>query len=68
MSPCTATHSGLLCLSKWVSDGSHVQNSLKQEAALLLLLFNSVLKCAIKKVQGNQVELKLNRTHQLHFI
>jgi hypothetical protein len=29
------------------------------------LLFNVALEFAIRKVQGNQVGLKLNRTHQL---
>jgi hypothetical protein len=33
--------------------------------ALSPLLLNFALECAIRKVQGNQVGLQLNRTHQL---
>jgi hypothetical protein len=33
--------------------------------ALTPLLFNSILEYAIRKVQANQVRLKLNGTHQL---
>jgi hypothetical protein len=39
---------------KHFSDTSHIQNDLKQENALLSLLVNFALKCAIRKVQENQ--------------
>jgi len=37
---------------------------LKQGDALSYLLFNSVLEYAIRRVQVNQNDLKLNGTHQ----
>jgi hypothetical protein len=40
-------------------------NGLKQGDALLPLIFNFSLEYVIRKVQENQVGLKLNRTHQL---
>jgi hypothetical protein len=42
-----------------------IKNDLKQGDALLPLLFNCALECAIRKVEVNQVGLKLNGTHQL---
>jgi hypothetical protein len=44
-----------------LSDKFPIQNGLKQEDALLPLLFNSPLEYGIREVQGNET----NGTHQL---
>jgi hypothetical protein len=58
------THSKV-CDGKHLSDKFPIQNGLKQEDALLPLLFNFALEYTIMNVQEIQVVLKLSGANQL---
>jgi sorting nexin-29 len=51
-------------VDKQLSDIFLIQNGMKQEASLPML-FNFALKYTIRKIQENQVGLKLNGRHQV---
>jgi hypothetical protein len=56
---------GKIHIGKHLSENFPIQNDLRQGDASSPLLFHFSLEYAIGKVHENQVELKLNGTHQL---
>jgi hypothetical protein len=54
-----------VCIGKHLHYSFPIQNAVKQGDDLSPLLSNCALEFAIRKIQENQVGLKLNGTHQL---
>jgi hypothetical protein len=54
-----------VCISKYLSDNSLIQNGLKQAGTLLQLLLNFAVEYAIRKLEKNELGLKLNGTRHL---
>jgi hypothetical protein len=54
-----------ICRGKRLPHNFVIQKGLKQRDAVLTLLFSFASEYAIKKIQENQMILKINGTHQL---